>query len=241
MSKIQILIALCALASLGVLTSCVEEKSGESEVKTSTRVNPENENGNDHFRDPEDSKTLDESPFQDEMNALTGIEKYFVQGDLAKYSSLLKYQGNDDYKKVEDALPVSDAPIHFIEIKELDARNGFIKYHTPGIDCTEEMTYWIKKDGNHLIATTQTCCTMFCEGDIEFQLYNTKAGTYTSLATKDVVTDFEMLDEDRKAQQADGGIDYQFVLPQEGLYLQYCLGDLCVELEWKDGTFAMEE
>ena len=219
--------------SVGLFSSCSSSEEKPENAKTEQEVKGEaNQTPDAHL--PDDG-------FLSAMNELKGIEKHFVQGDLKRYRSLLKYLGNDDYKKVDDFLPVLDEATLFEEIKELDTKNGFIKYQSPQIDCVYEITYWQKANGNHLIGSTEVCCTMFCEGRISFQSYDPMTDVYSKLETSDVIVDVDLIKADLLEQQKNGGIDNQYVLPQNGLNLQHCIGDACVDLYWNEGTFELKD
>ncbi len=228
--SLQIIIILLAA---GQFSSCSSSEEKPEEAKTHQEVKEEAKETPDAH--------LPNDGFLTAMNELKGIEKHFVQGDLKRYRSLLKYHGNEDYKKVDDFLPALDVEIVFLEIKELDARNGFIKFETPTVDCVDEMAYWQKANGTHLIGKTQVCCTMFCEGEIAFQSYDPDSGIYSNLESSDVIVDLDLITADLLEQQKNGGIDHQFVLPQNGLNLQHCIGDACVELNWSNGIFKLKD
>jgi len=233
MTLIRIFQTFLIAVTLSIVSSC-----GDSE-KTAEKAKLEKEQMEQVEDEGSHDRSLDE--VDAEMQNLEGIEKHFVHGNLKRYRSLLKFKGNKDYKLIEDFLPVLDTPTKFVEIKELDAKNGFVKYQMPEVDCVEEITYWKTNDGSHLIGKTQVCCTMFCEGEINFQSYDPVTGAYSNLENSNVIDDYKRLEADLANQHKDGGVDHKYVLPQKGLDLQFCLGDACVDLKWNNGTFTLQE
>jgi len=104
------------------------------------------------------------------------------------------------------------------------------------------MTYWKKNNGNILIGQAQKCCTMFCAGDITFTIFNEEDQGSASVTTKEIINGIDDLKLLRPDNYIEGdGYDTEFILPQKGKNIRYCVGETCTNLIWQDGTFSIEK
>lgn len=188
------------------------------------------------------SLDFDEGPYEHIFDELQGIEKYYVFYDLLRLHSLLKYNNDERYLVLENDLKRKNEHPAFNIITQLDTKSGYIKYHSSQTDCEMQMTYWKKKNGNILIGHAKKCCTMFCDGDITFILFNEDDQGSTSVTTKEIIREIDDLKLLRPDNYIEGdGYDSEFILPQEGKNIRYCVGETCTNLIWQDGTFSIEK
>lgn len=174
------------------------------------------------------------------IKELKGIEKFFVQDDLLKLYSLLKYKDDSRYKALKDDLQSKyEYPQYFV-INLLDTKNGYIEFAKPQTECRHIMVYWNKSNGEKLIVNSLLCCTMFCDGDLTFQIYDDNNESFTSVEIKEIIPDIEYLWSIRPENLIEGdGYDSEIILPRNGKNIRYCVEEKCLDLIWQDGTFSV--
>ncbi|GAB4247956.1 MAG: hypothetical protein Tsb0034_27300 [Ekhidna sp.] len=170
---------------------------------------------------------------------LTGIEKFYVQDDLYRLHGLLKYKEDERHSQLESDLTKKFEYPTFINVTLLDAKNGYIEFNRAQTECEMAMVYWNKSDGTKLIGSSETCCTMFCEGEVSFSQYDPNQDSYQSLNLNEVIIDYDSIQSLRPEGYEEGGFDYTYTLPQQGKNLRYCVGETCLELQWDDGLFRL--
>ena len=184
---------------------------------------------------------IDLAAYEALMDQLQGIEKHYVQDDLYRLESLLQFKQDERSVALGEYLRAKEGQGRYFGIQALDAKNGYMEFLTLQTDCRSALVYWNKSTGAQLIGMTETCCTMFCEGEITFQLYSAQTQSYTELSSEAVIPRIGSILAARAEKQQEGGLDYEFKLPRKGKDLQYCEGEACQTLPWQDGTFAVPE
>ncbi|MEQ9593314.1 MAG: hypothetical protein RLN86_11975 [Cyclobacteriaceae bacterium] len=174
--------------------------------------------------------------FESQLSALSAIEKYAIGGNYYMLSSVLGFKGEEDaYKRTKEVLERSAEYPAFFEILALDVRNGYIKYAPLGAEVTYTQVYWNLKDGSHLIASESWGCGPICESEISFTKY--KNGEFQKLNLVDIIPEINELPP--MIDESGDPVEYQFVLPRNGKDIKYCLGEDCITLKWKEGTFEV--
>ncbi|WP_421873455.1 hypothetical protein [Marinoscillum sp.] len=178
------------------------------------------------------------------MDELSGIEKYYVRNDLRKLHGLLKFKKDDRLSNYSSQLEKLDESAgSVLNVTLLDAPNGYIEYSESMNECDEAMVYWNKTNGEKLIGHVTNCCTMFCDGSIDFKLYQPDSKSYTRVNGGDIVEGLDLVKSLRPEGHIEGdGYDSEYILPQKGKNIRYCVGeDRCLDLIWQDGTFVVSD
>lgn len=192
------------------------------------------------------SRDFDKMKYQPIIDELRGIEKHYVQNDLFKLNSLLKFNNDDRYRVLENDLKAKYEEKSFIKIHLIDTKNGYIEFERLQTivveECKQSMVYWIKSDGGIVIAQEMNCCTMFCDASISFQTYDKKSQSYVSIDSKEIVPQIDSLKSLKPINHIEGdGFDTKYTLPQKGKNIRYCVESKCLELVWQDGIFSIEK
>lgn len=176
------------------------------------------------------------------IDELKGLEKYYVQNDLFKLHSLLKFKKDMRYQALENHLNKQFEHASYFNIQTLDMQNGYVEFESlEANECTKlSMCYWKESNGDILIGHIMNCCTMFCESDISFKGYSKNYPYYTTVRNKIVIPEIDYLKTIKPDGHIDGdGYDEKYILPKEGKNIRYCVETKCTELVWKDGTFSI--
>jgi hypothetical protein len=192
------------------------------------------------------SRDFDKMKYQPIIDELKGIEKHYVQNDLFKLNSLLRFNNDDRFQALENDLKAKYEEKSIIKIHLLDTKNGYIEFERLQTivveECKQSMVYWNKSDGGILIAHEMNCCTMFCDGSISFESYDKESQSYVSIDSKEIVPQIDSLKSLQPINYIEGdGFDTKYTLPQKGKNIRYCVESNCLELVWQDGIFSIEE
>ena len=181
-----------------------------------------------------------EFDFQEFFDTLVGIEKYFVQDDAQRLYALLEYKGSEKKEYLKKFIELNDKS-QMIQIEVLDHRNAYIEFFIPAIDCRNVITYWNQSNDIQLIGSTQNCCTMFCDADINFKVYSKETG-YEDVPTEQILPEFKELYQIVPPNHIDeDGYDRSILLPKKGKDIEFCVEKECYTLEWKDGKFLIKD
>ena len=177
---------------------------------------------------------------ESQLSKLSLIEQFATGNDLKMLQSLLRYHGDSlEAKKTEVLAYNTNEFIPAYEIRELDAKNGYMVYYPIGTETIITTTYWNLASGSQLIATETTGCGPVCESDILFHKHH--KGKLSKLNTADIMPDIgllrEMLVPDYKTIQ--DPLELKFELPRKGKNISFCLENNCIELIWNGKTFAI--
>lgn len=237
------------ISAMVLICSCQQSENGGTQTKNNVnsakrntvQINTSHLEEAQHKEIPNDD-TVKKDDYQSIINSLKGIEKHYVQNNLFKLHSLLKYNKDERSKKLEDSLTRNNEHSYFFEIQKIDQQNGYIEFEVlQATECTKSsMCYWNKSNGDALIGTVNDCCTMFCQSDITFEIYHKNNQSYTSVAVKKIIPDIDVLKSFRPKRYIDGdGYDEKYTLPRKGKNISYCVDTDCLDLIWKDGVFSV--
>lgn len=216
---------------------CSQKKNQETVSEETTTVSEE--------KPAEELISAKDSLFVESLiQDLQGIEKHAVEGNFYRMMALLIFNGDNNSNKVNALLKkVSWNPSYKAMVfGVVDKKNGYAQFSAshPSIQAQGSLTivYWNLSDGTQLVAYASTDCDMFCEAEISFKNY--KNGVYESIENQEIIPDINKLNKILLPVR-DGGVDFKFILPQNGKNIQYCANDNCIELLWKDGIFLPGE
>lgn len=216
-----------------------DNNDSQKELEKPNEVEAENESETDTEQHNEGKE---ETEYESIIKELKGIEKYYVQNDLLKLHSLLKHKKNERYKALQYDLEDKYEYPAYVKIIQIDRKNGYIKYKESPTECVETIVYWNQTNGDQLIGHVLNCCTMFCESDIDFKIYRSNSQSFDSKEIKEVIPEIDSIKSLRPDNHIEGdGFDYEFILPQNGKNIQFCLDGKCIDLVWKDGVFTVAE
>jgi len=181
------------------------------------------------------------------IQKLKGIEKFAVKEDFELLSSLLEYKGDSiNHAKLKSILEKNGKGYYntyFIEA--LDIRNGYIRYMPHGAEGVYTLTYWNLDDGAKLIANEAWGCGPVCDSHLSFEKFQN--GTYEKLENQTIIPEIKDLpkkllpDYKPENEPEDEPYEFKYKLPQGGKNIQFCQGNYCIELEWQNGTFKLNE
>ena len=238
----KLLNALSILTFVVVLFSCTQsEKETDKKVDLTEEVDTSIEEEAEVTAEDENESQPTDIDMEEFTKDLPWIEKFFVKDDPLRLYSLLKYKEDDRYIQIYETLR-SQGELFPETIVELDNKNGFIKFFQPSTDCHTTLVYWNQSNGAKLIGKGINCCTMFCEGDIYFEVYDEDSG-YTKLDVNHVIPEYKKLRSTMPDGHSieDGGYDNSIELPRKGMDIQFCIEGDCKVLIWNDGKFILKE
>lgn len=176
------------------------------------------------------------------IQELEGIEKFYVNNDLLRLHSLLKYKNDELHITLESDLKGNKDYLDYFIILERDVVNGYIKFQKANTESMDYMTYWNQKNGDKLIAHVSEEQTMFISSSISFKVYNSTEDTYSMIENEKIIPEINELYSLKPKNHIDGdGYDLSIVLPKKGKNINYCVTEECIELLWNDGTFLIKK
>jgi len=244
------ILKLCLILFVIVSLSACSNNNDNSitEETVAIETNDEQNNSEDEVEAVEETLNpnadFDEAAFYEMIDELEGIEKFYVQNDLFRLHSLLKYKKLKSQHDLEAILKRKVIYPVYLDIAVLDHKNGYVEFAPYAAEGYSTLVFWNLSNGEKLIATTSKYCGPICECEINFQNYNPKTNLYSDLKNQNVIKDFNTLhtyiDIPKLPDPYNGDedpIELEFILPQKGKNILYCSEEKCVELVWNDGSF----
>ncbi len=259
------------LVSVFLLSSCSQSAKENLSTSEVTEVTEESaEMTSDAGEEiPKETKRLtrsDSTLLFNKISELSLVEQVAIEDDFYLYANLLNHKGKQrEYQTLYDQLVAHNEYFVNNEIISLDPQNGYLKYTRA--ESTHTVVYWNKSDGTKLIAYETTGCGPVCESYVVFAVYDNGNVTKLEEITYRGVRKFEEDRFQKYQNYTDGAksaiipqagelaslvvesydendpdpIEFNFILPQKGKNIKFCLEGDCVELIWQDGKFQYSE